>query len=299
MEPQVAAIPFKESVDIDLGRARLVDPALEAEFLTATLAERRRQTSILLSCIAVISLLAMIPDALVLGDLPGLESFNRLLSIIFSLLSLGLALAAWKSRHAGRLNLLLSIWWLAAIATVCIGNTSYPAESNLFMVFDILIPVAIYVLFPISLQIQAGLAAVFTLLDFSVFANGHSLQPGDSAFIAVAFVAAHVIGIVTCWYLHVSRRQQFFQQRKEQQQRRKAETLLEEIKMLRGILPICSYCKDIRDDRGYWHEVEKYIATHSEADFTHGICPDCMAKHFPQEFARLQATESPATFDGS
>jgi PAS domain S-box-containing protein len=50
---------------------------------------------------------------------------------------------------------------------------------------------------------------------------------------------------------------------------------LKEIKTLRGILPICSVCKKIRDDKGYWNQIESYIHEHSEAEFSHGICPEC------------------------
>lgn len=56
---------------------------------------------------------------------------------------------------------------------------------------------------------------------------------------------------------------------------------MSEIKTLRGILPICSYCKQVRDDEGFWSQVESYIGARTEAQFSHGICPDCMAKHFP------------------
>jgi PAS domain S-box-containing protein len=52
---------------------------------------------------------------------------------------------------------------------------------------------------------------------------------------------------------------------------------LSKIKMLSGMLPICSSCKKIRDDRGYWNQIESYICTHSEAEFTHGLCPECAA----------------------
>ena len=54
-----------------------------------------------------------------------------------------------------------------------------------------------------------------------------------------------------------------------------------EIKTLRGILPICSYCKQIRDDKGYWNQIEDNIRDHSEAEFSHGICQVCVKKHFP------------------
>ncbi|MCX8109459.1 MAG: hypothetical protein N3G20_11730, partial [Verrucomicrobiae bacterium] len=57
---------------------------------------------------------------------------------------------------------------------------------------------------------------------------------------------------------------------------------LDNIKTLRGLLPICSYCKRIRNDKGFWQKVESYIDEHSEAKLTHGICPECMRKHFPE-----------------
>ena len=59
---------------------------------------------------------------------------------------------------------------------------------------------------------------------------------------------------------------------------------LAEIKTLRGILPICSSCKKIRDDEGYWHQVEVYIRDHSEAEFSHGLCPECAKKLYPELF---------------
>ena len=53
------------------------------------------------------------------------------------------------------------------------------------------------------------------------------------------------------------------------------EQALARVKMLQGLLPICSYCKSIRDDQNYWLRVEEYVGTHSEAQFSHGICPRC------------------------
>lgn len=55
-----------------------------------------------------------------------------------------------------------------------------------------------------------------------------------------------------------------------------------EIKVLSGFLPICASCKKIRDDKGLWNNVEEYIRARSDAEFTHGICPDCARKHYPK-----------------
>jgi CheY-like chemotaxis protein len=55
-------------------------------------------------------------------------------------------------------------------------------------------------------------------------------------------------------------------------------TALNDVKILKGLIPICATCKMVRDDKGYWKHVERYISEHSEAEFTHGICPDCSEK---------------------
>jgi GAF domain-containing protein len=57
---------------------------------------------------------------------------------------------------------------------------------------------------------------------------------------------------------------------------------LENVKTLHGLLPICAWCKRIRDDQGYWSQVEAYVHAHTGADFTHGICPDCFEKMRPK-----------------
>ncbi|NQS98274.1 MAG: PAS domain S-box protein [candidate division Zixibacteria bacterium] len=59
---------------------------------------------------------------------------------------------------------------------------------------------------------------------------------------------------------------------------------LDKIKTLKGFIPICSHCKKIRDDKGFWQNVEVYVRDHSEAEFSHGICPDCMKKLYPEYY---------------
>ena len=54
--------------------------------------------------------------------------------------------------------------------------------------------------------------------------------------------------------------------------------LLANVKELEGLLPMCAWCKKVRDDQGYWQQIETYISSHSKADWTHGICPECVAR---------------------
>lgn len=60
-----------------------------------------------------------------------------------------------------------------------------------------------------------------------------------------------------------------------------------ELKTLKGLLPICASCKDIRDDKGYWNQIEHYVSSHSEAEFSHGLCPACIQKLHPELYQQI------------
>lgn len=64
----------------------------------------------------------------------------------------------------------------------------------------------------------------------------------------------------------------------------KLQKAIDKIRTLKGIIPICASCKKIRDDKGYWNQIEVYIKEHSEADFSHGICPDYAKKLYPEHY---------------
>ena len=83
---------------------------------------------------------------------------------------------------------------------------------------------------------------------------------------------------------HIKLRNALSKQQKLIQELKEA---LSKIKTLNGLLPICANCKKIRDDRGYWNQVEYYIKDHSDADFTHSICPGCVKELYPKIQERI------------
>ncbi len=87
-----------------------------------------------------------------------------------------------------------------------------------------------------------------------------------------------VAGALIVWF-DISERQRAAEEREELIH--DLQEALAQVKTLRGMLPICSSCKKIRDDRGYWHSVETYVREHSEVEFTHGLCPDCLHRLYP------------------
>jgi len=106
--------------------------------------------------------------------------------------------------------------------------------------------------------------------------NGYIMKPIDAERLAETIAqSAEVIAL---------RRE--VQARDEEQRRLISELklALSEIKTLKGMIPICASCKNIRNDQGYWEGVEHYIMEHSDAQFSHGICPKCLKKLYP-EFA--------------
>ncbi|MEI7684559.1 MAG: response regulator [Planctomycetota bacterium] len=77
------------------------------------------------------------------------------------------------------------------------------------------------------------------------------------------------------------------------------EHALDQVKRLKGLLPICSYCKKIRDDRNYWQQVEEYVMTYTDAHFSHGICPGCWAVKVEPELLQLGVDPEKAKYQES
>lgn len=110
--------------------------------------------------------------------------------------------------------------------------------------------------------------------SFSFTIEPHFYQTAWFMLIALLVAGGIVFGVyrLRVW--------QLLEREKELNERIREATA--DIKVLGGLIPICSNCKKIRDDKGYWNHLENYIQTHSEAQFSHGICPDCAAKLYPE-----------------
>jgi len=77
-----------------------------------------------------------------------------------------------------------------------------------------------------------------------------------------------------------------------QTRNRELREALDKVRILSGLLPTCSYCKNIKDESGRWHPIEQYIAERSEAEFSHGLCPECLKKHYPDIAAEVMLRSS-------
>jgi len=91
------------------------------------------------------------------------------------------------------------------------------------------------------------------------------------------FYALGVAALVLAAWATVELRMRALRFREQELERRVAQEMAQ-VRVLRGLLPVCAWCKKVRDDGGYWKQLEAYVSEHSEAEFSHGICPTCMER---------------------
>ena len=101
-----------------------------------------------------------------------------------------------------------------------------------------------------------------------------------------ALLALGALGL----HAYTSRVRRMRQQAEELE--RRVQEALQHIQTLKGLLPICASCKKIRDDGGYWNQIETYVSSHSGAEFSHSICPDCLTKLYPEYAHARRQTDS-------
>lgn len=139
-----------------------------------------------------------------------------------------------------------------------------------------------FYIFPTSLNFLLGfkegkywIAAQATVIAIIIFGNVGYHYPSD---LGVRFIAVYGVIATLSSSLEFLRKKYFDQLIYEKKELEKA---FDEIRILKGMVPICSSCKKIRDDKGFWTQIESYIKTNSDVEFSHGICPECASQLFP------------------
>ena len=219
---------------------------------------------------------------------------------------------------AATLHLQSTLLYGVPLAGIPIPSLRINAASVLATLFDLVFLAMAWEFFgKPALQIRLGLRTFLTLLgvmllDVVLFATGAFAGSPDYLGIMQGTLSSRCIISTFAFpllylYIHFEGRRQDveFENRpvlailrdiaristeldranEEIRRRKSAEEALQkalsEVKVLRGLIPICAACKSIRNDKGYWEQIEVYVHDHSEAEFSHGICPDCLKKLYP------------------
>ncbi|MCE5271474.1 hypothetical protein LLH00_09355 [bacterium] len=161
-------------------------------------------------------------------------------------------------------------------------NCTRPSDYYLYLFIDLVNVFTMYLYVPNRLIYQVFSVTFITVSEVVVFLCLKKIPDSVSMLaIIAAFLAANFIGLFSTHNCHVSNRRAFSAWLAEKKLRQRYEDALGQIKTLSGLLPICSSCKRIRDDQGDWKRIEVYISEHSQAEFTHGLCPDCARRLYP------------------
>lgn len=131
--------------------------------------------------------------------------------------------------------------------------------------------------------------ALSASMDISWEQHFYYDQRGMQSLYFLASVIFASLMPITIYALHTEKSSDVMKKNALQleEEKEKLQASLEEVKTLRGIIPICMHCKKIRNDDGYWEDVAVYIQEHSYADMSHGLCPDCLKEKYPSVYDKL------------
>ena len=264
-------------------RLRFDSTELEARYQLDALPSHRKSFVAILVVAGVFQAINIPTDYTISG---GGEAFRNLMVIRLASVALVIAGIAMirRQREPTRFEW-VAMWWgiftaVGVVASFAILPSNY-TEHTAWSVFLVL---AMYVTLPIAMVRQASVASIFTIGDAIILWNFKELDvPAARVDIMLAHTCAHAIGLVASWQFRRSRRDQFLAYREAELAHTQEQRALGELSVLQGILPICSHCKRIRNEAGGWSQLEVYVRRHTEADFSHGICPDCEAKFFSSQ----------------
>ena len=195
------------------------------------------------------------------------------------LASLGLILALRRDRTATQIDRLLLGWGFVCLASnlMIISAQVSGTIGQALMSFGV--PLVAYCIVPLPLTKQ-----LFVTVSFSLAAILLAFLNSDGLVIAFSLlgvcIIANVIGTFASWHRNHRRRQVFLSGLRETELRGRLEQALAEIRTLRGLLPICAWCKRVRNEEQAWQSIESYVQSHTHAEFTHDICETCSSEQF-------------------
>ncbi len=250
------------------------DPALERRFRREHVAAAAAAFRLIVAVATAGTLFFALNDLAQPAELPTLLAV-RTVSVVASLVVL------WRLGRPVRPARLdrLAVGWCLLLAAVNLAVQVLRPPAHLgHAVTTVCVVVVTYGVTPLPLRLQAavsGLHAAGCLL-IALVVN----PAGDTGFLralAVGLVVGNVLGVTMARVLHARARRLFLALVEQAELTAALEKSLAEVRTLRGLVRICAWCKHIHAD-GEWQQLEKYVAANSHAEFTHGICPACLAE---------------------
>lgn len=209
-----------------------------------------------------------------LADIPQLANISGLgfgivlrMTLVFSGALLVWTILRWRSARTLDIGV-ASFAMISAICIVIFHMTSDVSAARIGTIGTLYIFVA-HITFPVySLYLLPAVLLFMAGETMVLFNPSRDVLPENRQIIVITFLFAELMSLYASAHLQRTRFLAF--------------RALMEVKNLSGIIPICSNCRKVRDDSGYYQQLERYISSHSDAQFSHGVCPDCIDKLYPE-----------------
>ena len=254
--------------------ASFSDALTENEYRIHYLDADRKQY-VLAVAVAVIAMLVFIRSDRMLFGASLTFTFLLGLRASFSLLSAAVIFILLKMRKPAMIDVLMFAWGLLYFLAVVIIYATRPPEFVRSAYLDILMLMVPYLLFNIRFWLQITPQLLYSALSLIMLSSNPSVPAVTMNAMVITYIFSNIMGIIVAWRFHVYRRQQFSRYLREKRLNRELKEAMGNLRILRGLMPICSRCKKIRDEEGYWKRLEEYIEQHSEAQFSHSLCDKC------------------------
>ncbi|MCK5519962.1 MAG: hypothetical protein KAI81_02520 [Candidatus Marinimicrobia bacterium] len=188
-----------------------------------------------------------------------------------------------KINNTKHFDFVLLIWLLSFLSSEFVMNSSNLNLLESVIVWDVIIIFTSITIIPIKSQylITSFVYYFFIIITLWSINLDMVLENQNGVTYAIAYIFTMIFAYLIRWQLNRTRRQQYWAYLVETEAKEKLELALKDVRELQGLIPICSNCKQIRDDKGYWGSVETYLSQHSRAKLSHSICPDCASKLYP------------------
>ncbi len=253
------------------------DPKFEAAFRSYRLEADRT----LLQVSSAIVVLAVI--GYIFNDIrnPNSESTKALTfaAVRISLVALTITYAFFLKRvQNARVMDAMTMLIVLGVTTASLWvDASRPRDFYTHVGADVVILIGIYLVIPLSQFLRFASAMGYTAgLFFLYFGYKEVPNAMTGTSVVVSVLIANILGILISIRHARVQRMEFTALRREQAARQELELTQTEIRSLSGLIPICAGCKNVRNDEGFWEQVESYVRDRSEAEFSHSLCPTCL-----------------------
>ncbi len=261
-------------------RLRLEPATRETQYRLAVLPRNARALRAILLVAAVFHL-GNIPGDLSVTAASGRFRLVLGTRIAGAVVALAALLLLRDVRSPDRLDRIGTAWGIATAGIVVTSFAALPPDYLAYVAWSSLLVLAMYVALPIPIRSQAAIAAIYTAGEAVVLSTFRQVELAVGLDILTAHACAHAVGVVASWQMQRARRDQFLALREAEHAHTQEQRAWSELKVLQGIIPICSHCRKVRTEAGGWSQLETYVQGHSEALFSHGICPDCELRLYP------------------